>query len=123
MVLVDCGNGVFAKLRERIDLGHRVGAGDEDLRVALEHVEETVLFRHDRANNRSILYPQENRLTPMTTKEARGLEASLPPVKDIIITLSSGSSTASAASAGENQRSARSPRSGQASAWRVTSSG
>ena len=26
---------------------HRVGAGDEDLRVALEHVEEAVLLRHD----------------------------------------------------------------------------
>ena len=52
---------------------HRVGAGDEDLGVALEHVEEAVLLRHDRANDvQHPIPPGELLLPPITTSEAPG---------------------------------------------------
>ena len=44
----DLPAGFGDRLLAREHLLHRVGAGDEDLRVALEHVEEAVLPRHDR---------------------------------------------------------------------------
>ena len=122
-MLVDApaGAGDVAALEQA---RQRVGAGDEDLGVAFEHVEEAVLLRHDGADESEHPVPPGESVDAHNDERGARIEHLFARAKRQNYYAELGLLDR-VGGLGRPKTSARSrsPRSGQSSAWRVTSSG